>query len=244
MSLNQFIEQRRLLEQCTGTQSTAPLSIKEEICVAEQWPFKQIFVISIRQSRLLRCLKRLGRLSQYVTIIPACHGEYIDHAQWASSITPHCKLRRGQLGCMESHCRVWRYLVEHNVQQALVLEDDASLRPTAVVCRQLLRSQTDWQRHSSYDIVCLGRSDVKRLNGAIITQRLVVSGEFYGLFAYMITRVAALKLLRHPGVQRFSEPVDTLVSALGKEGYLQILACEPPVCEVIASTWSDTNQIR
>lgn len=234
MSLQSFVEQRLILERFAG--KAVPLISKEEQCVAENWPIRQILIISIRPARLHRCLERLGLLCQFATIVPACHGERISRKEWG---TTSSRLGRGQLGCFESHCRVWRYMVENELQQALILEDDACLYPTAVVCQHLLWV---WQdvKQLQWDIICLGRSVVKRLNAERVTPRLVVSGDFYGLFGYVLTSAAALRLLQEP---LFEKPIDEVVSQLGTAGALRILACEPEVFTVLHNSPSDTISI-
>lgn len=233
MSLQSFVERRLILERIAG--GSVPLFSKEEQCVAKNWPIRQILIISIRPARLRRCLERLGKLCQYATIVPACNGERISRKEWGTS----SQLRRGQLGCYESHCRVWRYMVEHQLQQALIVEDDACLYPTALVCQHLL---SVWQdiKQLQWDIICLGRSEVKRLNAERVTPRLVVSGDFYGLFGYVLTSAAALRLLQEP---LFEKPIDEVVSQLGIAGTLRILACEPDVFTVLHNSPSDTNSI-
>ena len=239
MTVKQFADQRRALEKCTQTNnSQLPLHNKEEDSVVAEWPLPNVFVISIRMKRLYNCLRRLGKLCQYVTIIPACNGENINRKNFPSS-----RLRRGQLGCFESHLRVWRYVIEHNIEKALILEDDASLYPNATVCEHIAMVLADLVA-VDYDIVCLGRSFVKRINADRVTPRLVRTGDFYGLFAYVITRPAAIKLILHETIQSFSEPVDSLLSALNISGYLTIYACHPSVCATIPNTYSDTNRIK
>ena len=239
--IKQYADQRLSIERCTGIKNKlAPLFTKEEKIVFENWPLRQIFVIGIRKKRLIACLKRLGLLTKYVTIVPSCHGETIDKRTWGLSSSN--TLRRGQLGCFESHCRVWRHMIENDVQTALILEDDAALYPNASMCHHLMQVMHDI-RQTHWDIVCLGRSFVKCLNGAPIRNWLVVSGDFYGLFAYVVSREAAIKILMLSDVQQFSLPIDSLLSSLGISGYLKILACEPAVCDIIANSSSDTTRI-
>lgn len=239
--LQSYVDQRRILEECSGIPRLhLPLSAKEENCVAQLWPLTKIFIISIRPKRLRRCLERMGALAQFATIVPACNGEQIDRRQWSDSLYPGGRLRRGELGCFESHCRIWRYMVEECVPQALILEDDAQLYPTAAVCQHLLWIKKDLAQ-IEWDIVCLGRSSEKRLNGPRLTPRLVISGDFYGLFAYSLKQAAAIVLLQHS--VPFQEPVDILISSLGLSGKLRVLACEPEVLNVVNETSSDTISI-
>ena len=60
--------------------------------------------------------------------------EYFDLSvcRWPAAIYPddiidtfHHDLQKGQLGCAQSHILIWRHIVEHKLEYALILEDDA-----------------------------------------------------------------------------------------------------------------------
>ena len=60
--------------------------------------------------------------------------EYFDLSvcRWPASICPddiidtfHHDLQNGQRGCAQSHILIWRHIVEHKLEYALILEDDA-----------------------------------------------------------------------------------------------------------------------
>lgn len=191
-----------------------------------------IFIISIRAERLRVSLQHLDHLSQAVTIVPACNGQLIDKNRW------HGSLRRGQLGCFESHCRVWRYIVENDVQFAIVLEDDAVLTPSRM--QRLQKVTENLPQH--WDLLLLGRHYARKENRQRVAPGLVQTGAFWGTHAYLIPCSTAIKLLRHPKVQTMTEPIDEVLSQLGLSDELLILACQPEIC-LLKETASDTVSI-
>ena len=194
------------------------------------WPFKHIFIISIREKRLRACLKRLGPLCRYVTIIPACNGEGINKNNWVAdgSVSITSGLRRGELGCFESHCRIWRHIVEKQLPDALILEDDARIKPSVFLANTIRDTQL-----LPWDILCLGRNPHRQFDRQRINNKIVRTGEFWGLFAYIIRLKAAITLLRHPRVQTFDTPVDVLISDLNSSNELTVLACSPELCRLV-----------
>lgn len=203
-----------------------------------EWPLKQIFVVSIRAKRLHRCLQRLGPLAQFVTIVPACHGEKIDREQWGSTIG-NGGLRRGELGCFESHCRVWRYIVENDIHRALVLEDDVVFLP------KQRKRVSNLMAHIGWDLLLLGRHAQPNCpkNRQSLGNGLVVTGAFHGTHAYAITGSAALRLLMHPSIQVMSAPIDCVLSDMGLRDELLIVACDPDTCTLLGLD-SDTTFIQ
>jgi GR25 family glycosyltransferase involved in LPS biosynthesis len=247
-SRSKFIERGQPIPRHLGKlRSHKPLNTAEEQFVVENWPseMRQIFIISIRPKRLNACFRRLKGLSKYVTIIPSCNGEDIDKHQWLleGTIRPRSKLSRGKMGCFESHCRMWRFIVEHNFPQALILEDDVRLHPSAMMLSKLLRGLAEIKSGEiEWDLLFFGRSHKLRNNHERLTTNLVVSADFWGLFAYVVKRDCAIKLLQHACVTTFVDPVDVVLSRLGERGVLKIIAFDPEVCNQVPAP-SDTNMI-
>jgi len=243
-----FIErQQPPLKNIGRLKSYKPLSKAEEAYVVAAWPqkFRNIFIISIRPKRLGACLKRMGGLAKYVTIIPACNGAEINRSQWEreGTIRPNCQLNGGKLGCFESHCRMWRYIVEHNLPQALILEDDVRLHPSAPLLDRLIKGLAHIEKHNlDWDLLFFGRSYKKRNNKKRLTSRLVIPADFWGLFAYVVKRDCAIFMLQHPEVKTFRIPVDVVLSDMGKNNQVNILAFVPEICNQVPAP-SDTNGI-
>ena len=213
--------------------------LKEEVIFAEHWPYKKIFIISIRMPRLVKCLRRLGSLARYVTIVPACNGETIARKEWKDSLQTTCSLLRGQLGCFESHCRVWRHIVENKIKEALILEDDIRLRP----CKALLDriANTLLKLPPQWDMLLLGATHMCEKRQLLHTG-ISIPKAFHGTHAYVINSNSALKLLMHPRIRSFDAPIDVLLSQLGQSGHLSIFAFEPTVFKLTCEK-SDTESI-
>ena len=49
--------------------------------------------------------------------------------RWLASVGPidtfHSELNAGQIGCAQSHISIWRHMVLHEIEYAMILEDDA-----------------------------------------------------------------------------------------------------------------------
>jgi len=222
-----------------------PTCSGEAQSVFEQWPFPNIFIISIRPKRLKACLKRLGVLGCLVTILPGCNGETIDRHLWRreGTIKRNCNMTSGTLGCFESHCRIWRYVVEKNLESALVLEDDVRLYPTATCLSRILEGLLDIQKYNlSWDMLFLGRSHKKHQNLKRLTPRITIPSQFWGMFAYVIKNTCARRLLHRKEIQTYSLPIDVVISRLGRRGKLKLLAFDPQVCGQI-NALSDTRNI-
>lgn len=243
-----IIEQQQVIpEHLKKLRLHRPLSKYEENFVVTNWPkeMRHIFIISIRPIRLLACFKRLRGLSKYVTIIPACNGEDIDKHQWLieGTIRPNSTLTGGQMGCFESHCRMWRFIIERDLPQALILEDDVNLYPSAMLLSKLLKGMADIkEKDMEWDLLFLGRSKKLRNNAKRLSNRVVIPADFWGLFAYVIKRDCAMQLLLHPCVTTFVDPVDVVLSKLGQRGEIKILAFDPEICHQVPAP-SDTNRI-
>lgn len=50
-------------------------------------------------------------------------------SRWLASVVPidnfHHELNDGQKGCAQSHISIWRHIVQHNLEYAMIIEDDA-----------------------------------------------------------------------------------------------------------------------
>lgn len=243
-----FYERRGITPPNGITKVETPLCQEESRLVFDMWPkiMQNIFVISIRPARLKKCLKRLGILASLVTIIPACDGKYIDRYKWTAegTLSPKCNLTSGMLGCFESHCRIWRYVIENNIDYALILEDDACLLPTSTILYRILRCLDDIKAMNlQWDMLFLGRSFKKHQNFKRLTPNVTVPGEFWGMFAYSIKNQCARYLIRQKEITTYKLPVDVVISRLGRRRRLRLLAIDPPAC-IQVRAWSDTNNIK
>ena len=126
------------------------------------------------------------------------------------------------------------------------MEDDAKWAKGGYrKARALVTNKLEYlnQRHPTWDILLLARSPRLRKNQCIVAPGVVKTGPFFGLFAYVVSRRGALKLLNDNGVKVPCEPVDVVVSNMAVAGTLEVFALSPPACKYRTELKSDTDGI-
>src|SRR5579872_3857046 len=115
--------------------SFAPAAAKENKAIHPEdevklpgW-MRPIFAITIRETRFQALLDRLGPVWQTnVLRWDGTIGTSIERKKWVvqNKIRLHCRLTDGQLGCYDSHGRLWQDCVRRG-RQMFIVEDDANL---------------------------------------------------------------------------------------------------------------------
>lgn len=132
--------------------------------------------------------------------------------------TDHAQLTIGAVGCYLSHVKLWELLASNQLERnkvcdaMFIIEDDAT-PPTSLneVNEFLSLIPNDW------DMVLLGGIITPRATIRSFKNRLIVkANRFYGLYAYIIRKKAAMALL--PYVFPIREQLD---SFLWKSGILK-----------------------
>ena len=106
----------------------------------------------------------------------------------------HLTLTRPALGCFLSHLAIWRWLIDNNVPQALVLEDDAT--PAADFDAARLRAALGALPPDA-GLVFLGRIIMNGMADRAEHGGLARLYYFNGTFAYLVTPAACRTLLPH-----------------------------------------------
>jgi GR25 family glycosyltransferase involved in LPS biosynthesis len=167
-------------------------------------PFDKAYVITIRDTRW----KQFKTSWWYnVVKVDGTDGKNIDIGAWldsrkalAGGTRTRTELRRGQLGCLDSHVQVWENIVANNVTRAIVFEDDAEI----TIGFQLKLHRVDgWLEHdgltNSYDLLWLGHflyrtdSKLEKTNYSYFD----VPNFVRGAHSYIITLNGAKKLLQN-----------------------------------------------
>ncbi|MDO4430223.1 MAG: glycosyltransferase family 25 protein [Lonepinella koalarum] len=93
-----------------------------------------IFVISLKHSNRREIIKtRLSGLGLKFEFFDAVYGknltqgelEKVDFNFYTKKYNARKPLTLGEIGCAMSHIKLYEYIVEHNIKQAIILEDDA-----------------------------------------------------------------------------------------------------------------------
>jgi len=198
-----------------------------------------IYGISIRPKRKANFLKRIGTLRRHVKVVLGVNGATLKPRH---SCAPGVTLTRGQIGCFCSHRQIWKKILKAGHRYACIFEDDVSFRPGFV--QRTLQAVTYLSKHKpQWDVIYLGRNPKNRHNKGSAGPGLVVSGESWGMFAYLVSRRGVRKLLAHAKVQKFTCPCDVLLSNLGLQGHLNCYALTPCVCGY-QRLGSDTRGIK
>jgi len=204
-------------------------------------PVNLICVITIRPDRWASFNDRMGSWHAMVTKLDGTDGRRIDRSDWIRRglIDKDCKLRRGQLGCYDSHVRVWKKMRADKVGRMLICEDDAGLFNNAVTTAYLKQLETETRR-IDYDMLMLGHHC--RGENARVSRNVEQAPDTVGLFAYVLTLRGAEKLLKMQLVP-YKVPIDNLISSFIKKANLRIVRATPAVCFVVPITCSDTINI-
>jgi len=223
-----------------GLLATGPPLTKEALT----WPsdFKAAFSISVRPLRWQGMQTRLGPWASKVQLWSGTNGQSIDVSQWSRSgkSSPGCTLKRGQLGCYDSHVRVWQHIVRNKIPMALIMEDDANIRYIKAHEQRINNTLAELKRLGTrWDMLYIGRSNGR--SRKTISPTLNVPQGCGGLFAYVVTTKGAEIMLKH--ASPYTIPVDVMVSNLHDRGTLNAVAMSPPLCYVVPVR-SDTEGIH
>lgn len=74
-------------------------------------------------------LKNISNQLDQFTRIDAIRGSDITDLQPHSTLFCRLFCTHTMIGCMLSHIKCWRYIVDNNLDRAIILEDDAKLVP-------------------------------------------------------------------------------------------------------------------
>ena len=194
--------------------------------------------------------RRLGPWSRHVQHWPATDGRTINVQRdyiATGRLPANHRLRRGEIGCYDSHVRIWRHIVEHKIAKTLILEDDAEL-----VCSARHKSAIETAMAEANRLVpgwqalyvshrCLPNSKMCLENKVAPGSTMFWPRMCMGLPGYILTLEGARKCLQH--CVPFREAADVYHYRLQHEQKLVAVACSPAVFWV-APVVSDTTHIK
>jgi len=214
------------------------------------WPafLQPMFVISLRPKRYVSFLDRMKRWRTHVQLIPATDGRKINRDQWASVNRLNTdQLTNGQIGCYESHVRVWRRIVDQNLPYALVFEDDVDIRYTQETVDKLNEVVAELKTVPNWDIVYIGNDAAKPGgNGQLRfppkrqhTPHLADVSDWEVLHMYLITKRAAQCFLQDAFPIRAA--VDVYMGSVLYKHNIVALGMVPSLAWTVPNE-SDTNR--
>lgn len=202
-----------------------------------------IFVISIRERRWLDMARILHPLKQHLVHWRGTDGRTLNLEQWKrqGKIGGPRTYKRGQVGCYDSHRRVWQHIVNHKLPYALILEDDAGLTCHPAMLEKVRRVLDDVNKHDPrWELLYLARSRLRQPIVRKLTSNLAIPKyKSWGCFAYAVSQSGARKLLAHS--EPMKHTLDAYVSMIGSR-HLRTYTAYPSLFYV-RSYRSDTANI-
>jgi glycosyl transferase family 25 len=218
-----------------------PLQLNENL----KWPsqIKAAFAISMRILRWNGMKARLGKWAPHVKLWSATNGAgiNIDEYKAIGKLDQNATLRRGEIGCYDSHMRIWKYIIDHHIPLTLILEDDANLRYDRHSEFQLARASQEAQQVKGWDLLYIGHNGQNTDKNEHVTESLMRPIGFKGLFGYLLTENGAKVCLAH--ALPFKLPVDVLVANLHDSKKLNALGLKSRLFYVVPVV-SDTVGIK
>ncbi|KAF1383538.1 hypothetical protein PFLUV_G00132920 [Perca fluviatilis] len=200
--------------------------------------FDEIFLINLkrRSDRRDRMLSSLAVLGINTTLTEAVDGKALNSSQLQAmgiDMLPGYRdpyservLTRGEIGCFLSHHKIWKQVVQQELQQVLVMEDDVRFEPR--FCSRLVTIMENVQRVGlEWDLIYVGRKRLqvkepeKWVKGV---SNLVHPGYSYWTLGYVLSLNGAQKLLQAKPLNKML-PVDEFLPIMfnkhPKDEYMQ-----------------------
>uniref|UniRef100_A0A8C9XT73 Si:ch211-13f8.2 n=1 Tax=Sander lucioperca TaxID=283035 RepID=A0A8C9XT73_SANLU len=198
--------------------------------------FDEIFLINLkrrsdRRDRMLSSLAVLGintKLTEAVDALNSSQLQAMGIDMLPGYRDPYSErvLTRGEIGCFLSHHKIWKQVVQQELQQVLVLEDDVRFEPR--FCSRLVTIMENVHRVGlEWDLIYVGR---KRLQVKEPEQwvkgvsNLVHPGYSYWTLGYVLSLNGAQKLLQAKPLNKML-PVDEFLPIMfnkhPKDEYMQ-----------------------
>ncbi len=209
------------------------------------WPDKlkhgNAFAITIRSDRWSRMTKRLGPWSQYVTRFQGTNGKTVQPGLWKRrGKLVDVKMKRGRIGCYDSHVRLWESVSRGTNDFALIFEDDANIEYSPQYASRI-SSALQQIEGKSWDVILLGHyNDNKYDKSRAIAPNLPFATRWQPMHAYLISKTGAQKLLKNAWPIR--KALDVFVGGEISNGLL-MYRMEPRLCGQLGFG-HDTESIR
>lgn len=197
-----------------------------------------VYVITINDSRYNGFAQRSNAIKHMVHKWNGTNGHKLNKQKWARKAAR--RLKRGQIGCYDSHVRVWKHMVNNNIEHALICEDDATITGREAAT---MRSSLEELKNTHWDIAFMSWFRPYGRQPAAHSKTFKKQWTFCQLFAYIMTKRAAQKILRRREASYYAEPVDVMLHTLHQRGVLHNVVKFPPV-SLPVSARSDTNGIK
>ena len=204
-----------------------------------QWPVSvPVYAISINSNRQDKFKRRFLHPS---TIWAGTNGKTLDIGKLKrESVLISNHLTRGEIGCYDSHLRLWEKLVRDKTPMAIICEDDVNLTGDANQS-SYLNTLLSEVKPVPFDIMFL--SWFRPAGGNTVTAHTHQQWCFHQLWAYLVTQEGLKKILADVKVKKMHVPVDVALWDSHSRGVIRNVVAYPPLCLTVGEH-SDTRGIR
>jgi GR25 family glycosyltransferase involved in LPS biosynthesis len=206
---------------------------------------KQSYVITIRENRFRDFIKDIpDTLPLSLLKINGTNGKYINYEELPNYISH--KLRRGEIGCFDSHLRALKDIIKNKIECGIIFEDDARMilengKSTLSFYKDLNKIARELLETNCYHLCYLYISDSERtFRGPSVTRNLQKIFKFNTLAAYMVTLEGAKKIVQHSTI--WDVPFDDFIVHLDQCGVIHTVGVKKSLFKV-ADYVSDTVSI-
>lgn len=203
------------------------------------WPTHiPVYAISINATRQERFKRRFN----YPSIIwQGTNGKTMDVGKLKrEGVLMSSSLTRGEIGCYDSHLRLWDKLIREKNPMAIICEDDVNLTGDTIQTKYL-NTLLNEIKPSNFDIMFL--SWFRPAGGQSATTHTRYQWCFHQLWAYLVTYDGLLKVMNDIKVRKMHMPVDVALWDAHSRGVIKNVVAYPPLCLTVGEH-SDTRNIR
>lgn len=137
--------------------------------------------------------------------------------------------KNGEVGCFGSHYNVWKYLLESDLENILVIEDDAWLEENFIDSfkYQMSLLPKDYDVFSIY--VDPNQHDRFNNDKHYLNDTISIAYQDWSTLGYVVSRQGAKKMLDFVKNNGFGEPVDWFIFRNAERGHFNVYTLNPKV---------------
>ncbi|MDE9545148.1 glycosyltransferase family 25 protein [Xenorhabdus bovienii] len=155
----------------------------------------KIFIVNLKKhtQRKEKMQNQANKLGLHIEFIEAVYGPEINDEKLKRIAYdyPNCKLTKGEIGCSLSHLKIYKKIIDDNIEYALILEDDAVLSENITEYIKNIKNSDNIRKPNVY-LLSEVISYIKNYN---LHSNIYKSYHACGAHGYIINKKAAKKLL-------------------------------------------------
>jgi hypothetical protein len=203
-------------------------------------------IIRISDDRSYLVDKAFSVLGSKWLSIPAVDGyDKISRSEFGA-LNPNVKnllSKEGEFGCFASHYMFWKYVVDNNIEQAVVLEDDADVQNHFPFMYQLALKLLP----PTYEVFSMyvDKNQYERFNESQRVNDFIARGyQDWSTLSYVVSLKGAKRLIELVERNGMDQPVDWFIFRNGHDGNLEVYTWTPSVALPVTIDSSTPPQIK